>query len=93
MRIIPITAVGGGQPDIQIRPVRRSAATTGTGHRAPRQTRQGLAAAEAPTGSHDFRSAQEIHAALRQRGEGIGLATVYRNLARLVEAGDAGEGR
>jgi Fur family ferric uptake transcriptional regulator len=37
---------------------------------------------------HDFRSAQEIHAALRERGERVGLATVYRSLALLVEAGD-----
>jgi Fur family ferric uptake transcriptional regulator len=34
-----------------------------------------------------FRSAQDLHAMLRQRGEGIGLTTVYRTLQGLVAAG------
>jgi len=33
-----------------------------------------------------FASAQEIHERLRQRGESIGLATVYRNLQSLADA-------
>ncbi len=37
----------------------------------------------------DFRSAQDIHAALRQQGETVGLATVYRTLQTLVDAGEA----
>lgn len=44
--------------------------------------------AEILTTLQDFRSAQEIHAALRDRGERVGLATVYRTLARLVAAGE-----
>jgi len=34
----------------------------------------------------DFRSAQEIHAELRTRGERVGLATVYRTLQSLAQA-------
>ena len=33
----------------------------------------------------EFMTAQEIHALLQQRGSSVGLATVYRNLAKLVE--------
>jgi Fur family ferric uptake transcriptional regulator len=62
---------------------------TGTGHPATRTTRQRLAVAGILSELHDFRSAQEIHAALREHGESVGLATVYRNLALLVETGDA----
>jgi Fur family ferric uptake transcriptional regulator len=36
----------------------------------------------------EFRTAQEIHAALRDSGDSIGLATVYRTLAQLAEAGE-----
>jgi len=32
-------------------------------------------------GSDNFRSAQDIHAALRASGETVGLTTVYRHLA------------
>lgn len=41
--------------------------------------------AEAP----GFVSAQQLHAELRAEGSTIGLATVYRNLAQLAEAGEA----
>ncbi|MGY1615696.1 Fur family transcriptional regulator [Geodermatophilus sp. SYSU D00691] len=34
-----------------------------------------------------FRSAQDLHALLRQRGDGVGLATVYRALQALVDDG------
>lgn len=37
----------------------------------------------------DFRSAQDIHAALRSNGAKVALATVYRALQTLVEAGSA----
>lgn len=37
----------------------------------------------------DFRSAQDIHAALRGTGEKVGLATVYRALQSLVDSGAA----
>jgi Fur family ferric uptake transcriptional regulator len=36
----------------------------------------------------DFRSAQEIHELLGERGEQVGLATVYRTLQRLADAGE-----
>ncbi len=35
----------------------------------------------------DFTSAQTVHARLREAGEGVGLATVYRALQSMVEAG------
>ena len=35
----------------------------------------------------DFRSAQDLHAALRARGDSVGLATVYRTLQTLVDDG------
>lgn len=34
-----------------------------------------------------FRSAQDVYAELRRRGEGVGLSTVYRHLNRLAEFG------
>jgi Fur family ferric uptake transcriptional regulator len=54
-----------------------------------RSTRQFQAVAAELATSEDFRSAQEIHAAMRARGESIGLATVYRALQSLVDFGDA----
>lgn len=35
-----------------------------------------------------FKSSQEIHDDLRQRGESVGLATVYRTLQALADSGD-----
>lgn len=58
--------------------------TEGTGLRP---TRQRTAVAEALDSFEDFRSAQEIHDLLAQRGDRVGLATVYRTLAALVDAG------
>lgn len=57
---------------------------------APRQrsTRQRRALVAELEASEGFRSAQEIHAALRDAGEKVGLATVYRALQSLVEAGE-----
>jgi Fur family transcriptional regulator, ferric uptake regulator len=52
-----------------------------------RPTRQRRAVAEVLGTFSDFRSAQEIHELLSQRGEAVGLATVYRTLQRLAEAG------
>ncbi|MFK3983561.1 Fur family transcriptional regulator [Micromonospora sp. NPDC050397] len=37
---------------------------------------------------NEFRSAQQLHADLRQRGVGVGLTTVYRTLQTLVDAGE-----
>jgi len=57
--------------------------------RAPRRpTRQRRAVGEVLAGSTDFRSAQSIHDALRQAGEKVGLATVYRALQAMVDAGE-----
>ncbi len=53
-----------------------------------RTTRQRVAVAELLADSPDFRSAQEIHAALRQRGAPVGLATVYRNLGLMADLGE-----
>ena len=59
-----------------------------TGGSTMRPTRQRLAVVEAMASFDDFRSAQEIHDLLGRRGETVGLATVYRTLQRLAEAGD-----
>jgi Fur family transcriptional regulator, ferric uptake regulator len=58
--------------------------------RAPqeRSTRQKRALAAALDSSDGFRSAQELHAELRARGENIGLTTVYNQLRALAETGD-----
>ncbi len=62
-----------------------------------RGTRQAQALAVALEDLPGFCSAQEIHAELRRKGETVGLATVYRHLQALSEAGsidtirDAGE--
>jgi Fur family transcriptional regulator, ferric uptake regulator len=53
-----------------------------------RPTRQRRAVADVLATFSDFRSAQEIHELLSQRGEAVGLATVYRTLQRLAEAGE-----
>ncbi len=53
-----------------------------------RPTRQRRAVAEVLATFTDFRSAQEIHELLGSRGEQVGLATVYRTLQRLAEAGE-----
>src|ERR1700734_1238609 len=55
--------------------------------RPPRRTRQGDAVLNVVLGSDNFRSAQDIHAALRASGETVGLTTVYRHLALLTEEG------
>lgn len=49
-----------------------------------RSTRQRAAVAAALRELADFRSSQEIHEYLRQRGDGVGLSTVYRTLQSLV---------
>jgi Fur family ferric uptake transcriptional regulator len=60
---------------------------TSTDPGAPRRsTRQRSAVAAALAASDGFRSAQELHDLLRERGEKVGLATVYRALQSLVDA-------
>ena len=36
----------------------------------------------------EFRTAQQLHDQLRQRGNSIGLTTVYRTLQTLADTGD-----
>jgi Fur family ferric uptake transcriptional regulator len=50
-----------------------------------RLTRQRQAVADALEDIDQFRSAREIHAVLRDRGNSIGLATVYRTLQLLAD--------
>lgn len=52
-----------------------------------RSTRQRAAVQGALAAGTGFVSAQELHAALRVAGEGIGLATVYRTLGALAADG------
>lgn len=52
-----------------------------------RSTAQRAALIDALSRERTFRSAQELHASLRLGGTRVALATVYRNLARLVETG------
>jgi Fur family transcriptional regulator, ferric uptake regulator len=53
-----------------------------------RETRQRHAVAVALGETAEFVSAQEIHARLRDGGDGVGLATVYRTLQHLAEDGE-----
>lgn len=52
-----------------------------------RPTRQRAAVTDALARIGDFRSAQQIHDQITADGEKVGLATVYRTLAALAEAG------
>ena len=54
---------------------------------AARSTRQRRAVSAALADLDDFRSAQEIHDLLKQRGERVGLTTVYRTLQALADTG------
>jgi Fur family transcriptional regulator, ferric uptake regulator len=67
------------------RPVRQTSAA-GRGTRT-RGTRQGEALNQVLADLPEFRSAQDIHAELRRRGERVGLTTVYRHLQVLSEDG------
>ncbi|MFD1827305.1 MULTISPECIES: Fur family transcriptional regulator [Mumia] len=51
-----------------------------------RTTRQRRAVAAVMDDLDGFASAREIHDALRDRGESVGLSTVYRNLQALADA-------
>ncbi len=53
-----------------------------------RVTRQRVAISELLDDVDEFRSAQQIHQLLGQRGHDIGLATVYRTLNAMAEQGD-----
>lgn len=53
-----------------------------------RSTKQRTAVTAALTELNDFRTTQEIHEYLKERGDSVGLTTVYRTLQALSEAGD-----
>ena len=53
-----------------------------------RNTKQRHAVAALLTDVNDFRTAQELHGLLRNRGERVGLTTVYRALKILADAGE-----
>lgn len=52
---------------------------------SPRATRQRTAVARALAEADGFRSAQELHAALRDE---VGLTTVYRTLSAMADSGE-----
>jgi Fur family ferric uptake transcriptional regulator len=53
-----------------------------------RPTRQRTAVASLLSELEEFRSAQEVHDLLKERGERIGLTTVYRSLQMLASTGN-----
>ena len=53
-----------------------------------RKTRQRDAIMAIMADETDFRSAQQVHAALMGAGQTVGLATVYQNLQTLTEVGE-----
>ena len=53
-----------------------------------RPTRQRAALADLMSTTSEFLGAQELHARLAERGEPVGLATVYRNLQAMAADGD-----
>lgn len=53
-----------------------------------RSTKQRAAVTAALIELDDFRTTQEIHEYLKERGDSVGLTTVYRTLQALSEAGD-----
>jgi Fur family transcriptional regulator, ferric uptake regulator len=55
---------------------------------ALRSTRQRAAVAAVLDELTDFRSAQDLHAMLRNRGARVGLTTVYRTLQTLADSGE-----
>jgi Fur family ferric uptake transcriptional regulator len=54
-----------------------------------RPTRQGAAVRTALAAAGGFSSAQAVHAAMREAGESVALATVYRRLQSLASSGEA----
>ena len=61
---------------------------TGDSAAAVRNTRQRTAVSALLGSVEGFHSAQELHSMLRERGERVGLTTVYRTLQGLAEAGE-----
>ncbi len=55
---------------------------------AHRRTRQRAAVASALAAVPDFRTAQQLHELLADRGEPVALATVYRHLQAMADSGE-----
>jgi Fur family ferric uptake transcriptional regulator len=53
-----------------------------------RSTRQRAAVSALVSETDDFKSAQELHQLLRERGDDVGLTTVYRALQALADVGE-----
>lgn len=53
----------------------------------PRHTRQRAAVADVLAATTEFRTAQQVHEQLAASGAKVSLATVYRNLQAMVDAG------
>jgi Fur family ferric uptake transcriptional regulator len=53
-----------------------------------RATKQRAALADLLARTGDFRTAQQLHDALKEEGRRVGLTTVYRSLQALADAGD-----
>lgn len=53
-----------------------------------RQTWQRAAVRDLMEGAEEFRTAQQVHDALRDMGAKVGLATVYRALQAMAEVGE-----
>ncbi|MDI2127489.1 Fur family transcriptional regulator [Yinghuangia seranimata] len=62
--------------------------TTANSPARGRSTRQRTAVSSLLDEVEDFRSAQDLHDLLKQRGESVGLTTVYRTLQSLADAGE-----
>lgn len=55
---------------------------------ASRNTRQRAEVVALLAATEEFRSAQQLHADLRERGAEVGLTTVYRTLQALIDVGE-----
>lgn len=55
----------------------------------PRRTRQRAAVTETLAAGREFQTAQQVHDRLDEGGERVALATVYRTLQSMAEAGEA----
>jgi Fur family ferric uptake transcriptional regulator len=64
------------------------AGTPRLGSARVRVTRQGNAVDAVLRDADGFRTAQDLHAELRDRGQSVGLTTVYRHLKVLADAGE-----
>ena len=65
----------------------RASGTATDGRPVQRNTRQRSAILEVLADQDEFRTAQQIHEALRDAGASVGLATVYRNLQSMSASG------